>query len=131
MLCSLQLNGLSKVLPRADAEGRRPRRFCLGGQFRIVTIDLEPKEPLDKLAKMKAKYIDRLPAWQHDQAARRAGRSSRATRRRFAASPTRSVSGTRIYRSAREWAHPAALIFLATSGSRDPLRLRDRVSTPR
>src|SRR5439155_41783 len=49
MLCSLQLNGLTKAMPLLD--------LTLGQQYRVVTIDLEPAEPIDKLAKMKARYL--------------------------------------------------------------------------
>jgi len=115
MLCSLQLNGLSKVLPeltnKEDGFG-----LYLGGHFRIVTIDLEPTEPLPKLAKMKAKYIDRLPAWQHAEAS--AGwtflKGDEATIRRVAD----TVGFKYTYLPDRaEWAHPAALIFLSTTGA--------------
>ncbi|MBV8761411.1 MAG: SCO family protein [Deltaproteobacteria bacterium] len=116
MLCSLQLNGLSKVMPELTQKVDKLQGFYLGGHFKIVTIDLEPKEPLDKLARMKAKYIDRLPAWQHDQAA--AGwtflKGDEATIRRVAD----AVGFGYTYLPDRaEWAHPAALIFLATSGA--------------
>ncbi len=57
MLCSMQLNGLTAALPEV-AKGTPPLQ--LGKQFRIVTIDLEPNEPLAKLAAMKQRYIDRL-----------------------------------------------------------------------
>lgn len=115
MLCSLQLNGLSKVLPdltnKVDGFS-----LYLGGHFRIITIDLEPTEPLDKLARMKAKYIDRLPAWQHD--AGTAGwtflKGDEATIRRVAD----AVGFKYRYLPDRaEWAHPAALIFLSTTGA--------------
>jgi protein SCO1/2 len=118
MLCSLQLNGLSKVLPELTnkVEGFS---LYLGGHFRIVTIDLEPNEPLEKLAKMKAKYIDRLPKWQHDEAAkgwtflRAAKAGDGASIRRVAD----TVGFKYTYLPDRaEWAHPAALIFLSTAG---------------
>jgi len=116
MLCSLQLNGLSKVLPELTQKTDGLQGFYLGGHFKIVTIDLEPKEPLDKLAKMKAKYIARLPDWQHDQGA--AGwtflKGDEATIRRVAD----TVGFRYVYLPDRaEWAHPATLIFLATSGA--------------
>ena len=61
MLCSLQLNGLSTALPqiadKSDGVMLRP-----GAQFRIVTIDLEPGESLEKIQKMRDKYIARLPS---------------------------------------------------------------------
>src|SRR5215207_10758954 len=70
MLCNLQLNGLTAVLP-VIAEKHEDALFRVGTKFRIVTIDLEPNESLDKLQKMRARYIDRLPEAQ--RAAARAG----------------------------------------------------------
>lgn len=119
MLCSLQLNGLSKVLPeltnKEDGFG-----LYLGAHYRIITIDLEPTEPLPKLAKMKARYIDRLPKWQHDEASagwtflRAAKAGDGASIRRVAD----AVGFKYTYLPDRaEWAHPAALIFLSTTGA--------------
>src|SRR5205085_10118602 len=76
MLCSLQLSGLSAALPKIAepvtmAGSDKPVAFRTGAQLRIVTIDLEPMEPLDKLHKMKERYITKLP--QEQQAAARAG----------------------------------------------------------
>ena len=119
MLCSLQLNGLSKVLPELTNKIDGFSLY-LGAHFRIVTIDLEPTEPLDKLARMKKKYIDRLPAWQREQGAagwtflRAAKAGDGAAIRRVAD----KVGFKYTYLPDRaEWAHPAALIFLATNGA--------------
>ena len=116
MLCSLQLNGLSKVMPELTQKVDGLVGFYLGAHFKIVTIDLEPKEPLPKLAKMKAKYVDRMPDWQHDQA--NAGwtflKGDEATIRRVADAVG---FGYRYLPDRAEWAHPAALIFLSTSGA--------------
>jgi len=119
MLCSLQLNGLSKVLPEL-ANKVDGFSLYLGAHFRIVTIDLEPNEPLDKLAKMKAKYIDRLPSWQHDQGA--AGWTFLRAAKQGDGAAIRRVADTVGFKytylpDRAEWAHPAALIFLATSGA--------------
>jgi protein SCO1/2 len=124
MLCSQQLNGLSNVLP-ALAEpvvrfkGDKPVAFKLGTQFRLVTIDLEPTEPLDKLIKMRERYVAKLPEAQ--RASARAGWTFLA-----AATPgdgaqiarvEKSVGFSYVYIKERaEWAHPAALIFLSTQG---------------
>lgn len=115
MLCSLQLNGLSKVLPELTNKIDGFSLY-LGAHYRIITIDLEPTEPLDKLARMKAKYVDRLPKWQHDEGA--AGwtylKGDEATIRRVA----ETVGFKYTYLPDRaEWAHPAALIFLSTTGA--------------
>lgn len=107
MLCSLQLNGLTKALPALD--------LTLGGQFRVVTIDLEPAEPLDKVAKMKARYVERAKVdpkgWTFLVAA---VPGDDASIRRVAG----AVGFHYTYVPERaEWAHPAALIFVSTQGT--------------
>ncbi len=119
MLCSLQLNGLSAALPKiadkVDGVMLRP-----GAQFRIVTIDLEPNETADKIEKMRDKYIALLPESQRESA--KAGwtflladlPNDQTQIRRVA----ESVGFSYMYVPERaEWAHPAALIFLASSGA--------------
>ena len=125
MLCSLQLNGLSAVLPelakKAPMVGAREDiGFGLGTQFRIVTIDLAPDEALEKMVKMRARYVDRLP--EHLRSSATAGWTflvaatpgDAAAIRRVAA----TVGFTYTYLPERaEYAHPAALIFLSTTGT--------------
>ena len=119
MLCSLQLNGLSKVLP-AIAEKQDGSMFRVGGQYRIVTIDLEPNESLEKVGKMREKYLERLPENQRELA--RKGwtflvaetKGDGAAIRRVADSV--GFSYTYIKERA-EWAHPAALIFVSVKGT--------------
>lgn len=119
MLCNLQLNGLTAVLP-AIAEKHDQALFRLGAQFRIVTIDLEPNESLAKLQKMRARYIDQLPAAQRDAARKgwtflvAATPGDGAAIRRVA----EAVGFSYTYITDRaEWAHPAALIFLSVKGT--------------
>lgn len=119
MLCNLQLNGLSAVLPAIGAR-QDGQLFKLGGQFRIVTIDLEPNDSLAKLNKMRDRYIDRLPEAQ--RASARAGWTYLV-----AAAPGDSAAIRRVaeavgfsytYLADRaEYAHPAALIFLSVKGT--------------
>src|SRR5262245_12425695 len=67
MLCSVQLNGLTTALPAIATVGPSPDPkkpalgFHVGAQYRIVTIDLEPSEPIDKIRKMRDRYFARLP----------------------------------------------------------------------
>ncbi|HTL36851.1 MAG TPA: hypothetical protein VL326_27135, partial [Kofleriaceae bacterium] len=119
MLCSLQLNGLSTVLP-ALAEKQDAAMFRIGGQYRIVTIDLEPKESLEKVSKMREKYLARLPENQRELA--RKGWTflvaetpgDGAAIRRVAD----SVGFSYTYLPDRaEYAHPAALIFVSVKGT--------------
>jgi protein SCO1/2 len=119
MLCNLQLNGLSAVLP-SIGEKKDNTLFRVGGQFRIVTIDLEPKESLEKLGKMRERYIARLP--ENLRAGAEKGWTflvaempgDGAAIRRVA----ESVGFSYTYITERaEWAHPAALIFLSSKGT--------------
>jgi protein SCO1/2 len=143
MLCSVQLNGLTAALPRigvpaepaqdnraapgvgppgAPAALSGPARsaiFRVGAQFRIVTIDLEPTEALDKARAMRDRYIDRLP--EDQRAVARTGWTFLV-----AATPGDGATIKRVadavgfrytYIADRaEWAHPAALILLSASG---------------
>lgn len=125
MLCSLQLNGLSAVLPKiaepaemAGLDGK-PVSFRTGEQLRIITIDLEPNESLAKLSKMKERYIGKLPEAQRPAAEKgwtflaAATPGDGAAIRRVA----ESVGFKYVYVEDRaEWAHPAALIFLSSTG---------------
>lgn len=119
MLCNLQLNGLTAVLP-AIAEKHEDALFRVGTQFRIITIDLEPGEKLDKLVKMKDRYIERLPEAQRTAA--RAGWTFLVAETPGDGAAIRRVadavgfSYTYITERA-EWAHPAALIFLSVKGT--------------
>ena len=119
MLCNLQLNGLTAVLP-AIAERQDRAMFRLGAQFRIVTIDLEPNDSLDKLSKMRARYIDRLPESQ--RAAAQTGWTFLVAEKPGDGAAIRrvadSVGFSYTYIADRaEWAHPAALIFLSVKGT--------------
>jgi protein SCO1/2 len=126
MLCSVQLNGLTAALPKVGELGPSPdpskpaTLFRVGAQFRIVTIDLEPNETLEKVQQMRERYLARIPEAQ------------RATARTgwtflIAATPG---DGAAIHRVAQavgfryayikdraEWAHPAALILLSAAGA--------------
>jgi protein SCO1 len=133
MLCSLQLNGLTAALPAVGQSGPPPAgaqsggpsevnnvAFRVGAQFRIVTISLEPNEPLDRLARMRDRYLARLPEAQRE-AARRGWTFLAAETPGEAASIRRvadAVGFTYVYVAERgEWAHPAALIFLSAAGT--------------
>ncbi len=119
MLCNLQLNGLTAVLP-VIAEKYDKAMFRVGTQFRIITIDLEPNEKLEKLQKMKARYVERLPEAQRAAAAKgwtylvAETPGDGAAIRRVA----EAVGFSYTYIADRaEWAHPAALIFLSVKGT--------------
>jgi len=121
MLCSLQLNGLSAALPglvkKAPMLGAdKPVGFGLGSNYRIVTIDLAPGESLEKMQKMRERYLARLPADQMPGLrqgwtflvgdAATIGRVAAAVGFQYKYLPEKA-----------EYAHPAALIFLSSAGT--------------
>lgn len=126
MLCSVQLNGLTAALPKVGTRGASPDpskgdvQFRAGAQFRIVTIDLEPNETLDKAQKMRDRYLERLP--EDQRAAARAGWTFL-----IAAVPGDATQIARVaeavgfrytyIKDRAEWAHPAALILLSAAGA--------------
>lgn len=139
MLCSLQLNGLSSVLESlgtpADlsaggaggaggaaglVEEGRKGTVQLGAQFRVVTIVLEPTQPLAKTAATREGYLQRLP-----EAARQVGKggwtflsATDPQNGRGIAAVADAVGFRYTYIPERaEWAHPAALIFLSSAGT--------------
>ena len=124
MLCSLQLNALSNALPQLTQkvmgpDGQHKISFWPGGQFQIVTIDLEPKEPLAKLAAMKERYVGHLPKELQAEARKgwtfleAATPGDDAQIKRVA----QSVGFSYVYLPDKaQWAHPAALIFLSPQG---------------
>jgi protein SCO1/2 len=119
MLCSLQLNGLSAVMPKlaepAQMDGKAAV-FVLGAQYRVVTIDLEPTETLATLAKMKARYIDRMPEAHRDTD--RAGWTFLSGDEETIRGVADAIGFKYVYLKDRaEWAHPAALIFLSSRGA--------------
>jgi protein SCO1 len=134
MLCNLQLNGLMAALPGVAERGSAPKSasapagaprgdevaFHAGAQFRIVTIGLDPNESPDRLTKMRDRYLARLPE-AHREAVRRGWTFLVAEAPGEAASIRRvadAVGFSYVYVTERgEWAHPAALIFLSTTGT--------------
>ena len=126
MLCSAQLNGLTAALPKVGELGASPDpaatgqvMFRPGAQYRIVTIDLEPNETLEKAQAMRQRYLERFPEDQRKDAAAgwtfltAAIPGDGASIRRAA-----EAVGFRytFIKDRAEWAHPAALIFLSAGG---------------
>jgi protein SCO1/2 len=130
MLCSVQLNGLTAALPAVGQPGPSPARaagaadgrdvvFRVGQQFRIVTIDLEPSETVDKARAMRRRYIDRLP--EDQRAAAETGWTFLIAATPGDPAAIRRVADAVGFRYAyikdrAEWAHPAALILLSAAG---------------
>lgn len=132
MLCSLQLNGLSAVLDElahptelgaeAGDKGEAGKKAVtqLGAQFRLVTIVLEPKQPLERTVATRNAYLQKV----QEGARGLAGRgwtflsAERPEDGRAIAAVADSVGFRYTYIPERaEWAHPAALIFLSTAGT--------------
>jgi protein SCO1/2 len=126
MLCSVQLNGLTAALPAVGQPGPSPAGtdardavFRVGQQFRIVTIDLEPTETLDKARAMRKRYIERLP--EDQRAAAETGWTFLVAATPGDDAAIRKVADAVGFRYAyikerAEWAHPAALILLSATG---------------
>lgn len=125
MLCSVQLNGLTAALPEVGALGASPDpgrgqvMFRVGAQFRIVTIDLEPNETLDKARAMRQRYLERIP--EDQRAAARAGWTFLVAAVPGDGAAIHRVADAVGFRYAyikdrAEWAHPAALILLSAAG---------------
>ena len=118
LLCSMQLTGLTTAMP-AVADPKTGVQLVVGGQYRIVTISLEPHETIDKIGKMRARYIGRLPEAERKSAEQGwtylvpAVTGDDSQIRRVA-----DVVGFKYnYVPERaEWAHPAAFIFLDSHG---------------
>jgi len=125
MLCNVQLNGLTAALPAVGTPGPSPDPgrgdavFRVGAQFRIVTIDLEPNDTLDKARAMRERYVARLP--EDQRAAARAGWTFLLAAMPGDGAAIRRVADTVGFRytyvkERAEWAHPAALILLSAAG---------------
>lgn len=126
MLCSLQLNALVAAIPEMAVPGPvngytlKDAVLRVGDQFRIVTIDLEPNESIEKLAKMKARYVERLPEDQRAKARDGGWTFLHAAKRGDGSQIQRvaeAVGFSYTYIADRaEWAHPAAVMALAPTG---------------
>jgi protein SCO1/2 len=125
MLCSVQLNGLTAALPAVGALAASPdpdrgdALFRVGTQFRIVTIDLEPGETLDKARAMRERYLARIP--EDQRAAARTGWTFLIAATAGDDAAIRRVADAVGFRytyikERAEWAHPAALILLSAAG---------------
>jgi protein SCO1/2 len=126
-LCNLQLTGLTAALPAAAEPGPAPDGaaarqvvFRVGEQVRLVTISLDPGESLDRLRRMRDRYVDRLPPGLREAA--RASWVFLAAERPGVDVDIRRVAEAVGLRYAfiaerAEWAHPAALIFLSAAGA--------------
>ena len=123
MLCSLQLNGLVKSLPAIALPAPyldKQVKFAVGEQFKIVTIDLEPNDSPEKLGKLRDRYIGQLPEDQRAKA--RAGGWTFLTAAKLGdGAAVRRVAESVGFKytwikDRAEWAHPAALIMLSSSG---------------
>jgi protein SCO1 len=115
MLCSMQLNGLIDVLPKLS--------LVAGGQFRIITIVLEPKETPGGAQAMRNMYIQRLADRRKElrEPAEYGGWTYLVAETPDDDAAIRRVAetvgfGYRYLPDQAEFAHPAALIFLSPSG---------------
>ena len=103
----------------ASVAADRKAVFRVGAQFRIVTIDLEPTESLDKVRAMRERYLARLP--EDQRAVARTGWTFLVAATPGDATAIRRVADAVGFHYAyiqerAEWAHPAVLILLSAAG---------------
>ncbi len=108
MLCSLQLNALVAALPGMT--------WKVGKQFRIVTVVLDPDESLTTVQHTRAKYLAQLPSGANPD-----GWVFLTTPKAGDGTSIRHIADAVGFRyqyvpDRAEWAHPAALIFVSTTG---------------
>ncbi|MDQ3366748.1 MAG: hypothetical protein M3680_15090, partial [Myxococcota bacterium] len=117
--------GPGDSVPEGAADREAPGRsvvFRIGAQFRIITIGLEPNETPERLAKTRERYLAKLgPMSDAQRASVRAGWTFLVAEKPGDAAAIRrvadSVGFAYVYIKDRaEWAHPAALILLSTTG---------------
>jgi protein SCO1 len=120
MLCNQQLTGLVAGLPGAAAVGPLPGAakdigFVLGEHYRIVTIMLEPAQELHKTQRMRSFYLERAKAPEKAWTFLSAALPNDGSQIQRVAD---AVGFSYVYLSDRlEWAHPAAFIFLSSTGT--------------
>ncbi len=112
MMCSQQLSALVSALPALDS-------FQVGKTFRLVTIDLEPRESPARVAETRARYVARLPEAQ--RAAALAGWTFLVAPRMGDDTSVRATAaavgfGYKYVPDRKEWAHPAVLVFTSSRG---------------
>ena len=111
MMCSQQLHGLATALKSLD--------FTPGHEFRIVTIDLEPRETPAKVHEMRDKFLAELPDDRRAAALR--GWTYLVARTPGDDSGIKAVADKvgfhyRYIPERSEYAHAAALIFVSSRG---------------
>ena len=104
MLCSLMLNGVTKALKQLD--------WTAGGEFRIVTLSINPKDTPSKLKSMQMRYLNKY------------GRPEAKQGWHFLHGSQKNVEAVANamgmsygYNEKRdEWVHPAAFIVATPDG---------------
>lgn len=106
MLCSLQINGLVEALNQID--------WKIGEDFDVVTVSLDPTEPVERAAKTKARYIGQ---YDKDEKAARRGWSFLVGEEKNIRALADAVGFGYAYSEERqEYLHQAAFILLTPSG---------------
>jgi protein SCO1/2 len=107
-LCSLQLGGLAAVLPAI--------KWRLGKQFKIVTLVIDPDEAIERTRKTRDHYTAMLP--DKSDAASWVFATTRDASDETAVRRIADAVGFKyaFVRERAEWMHPAALIFVSTTG---------------
>jgi protein SCO1/2 len=124
MLCSLMLDGLTNVLPQIAP-------MAAGELFKIITIVIDPSEPLDRTQKTRDRYLDKLQNLKDDlrKPAEEGGWTFLHAAKDGDDSAIQAVAdavGVRYHKvelpgggtsvTGVQYAHPAVLVFLSPSG---------------
>ena len=104
LLCSVQLGGLVDVLRQMD--------WKVGQQFRIITVSLDPKEPIERTRKTKSQYLQRYSV----MSAQKGWQFLVADKETLNAIASSVGYGFQWVKEQKEVSHPAALVFLSPSG---------------
>ncbi len=105
MLCSVQLNALTKSLNEMDLQ--------LGKDFQLLTVSIDPKESSQRAAETKARYLEALPKQPDAAEGWTFATAKQPIINRFA-----DAVGFR-YRydaSIKQYNHPAMLAFVSPTG---------------
>lgn len=106
MLCSVQLNQLTKSLKEMDLR--------VGQDFQILTVSIDPKETSEQAKKTKNKYVDQLG---DSQPAASSGWEFCTARQPIITKLTETLGFQYNYdRKSGEYYHPAMLAFISPEG---------------
>lgn len=105
MLCTVQLSQLVQSLDKLELQ--------IGDDFQIVTVSIDPKEPLARTRETKAKYVSQLPNQPNAEAGWHFLKMSEPS---IKALSERMGFRYRYDKLTKEYYHPAMLAFVSPDG---------------